>query len=403
MQLVEKTIIRRGHPFYKGLDYLSFLSKNLYNAANYVMRQEFFASKKLTSAFTLCGIFKTQPDYISLLRQVSQQIIIQVAHDWKSFFAAIKEWRKHPEKFKEKPEIPGYKHKTNGRNLLTYTNQSISRSSIKNGHIKLLQTAILIPTKLRHYTEVDQVRISRKSNSYEIHVVYTVPDVEPKTEGITAALDLGINNLAAITFSNGSQPIIVNGKPLKSINQFYNKQIATAQSHIAKEKRKTSRRTEKLAFKRNNKVLDYLHKASRYITNQLVSKGVKLLIIGYNPDWKQEVNIGSVNNQNFVCIPFLTFIRQLKYKCKLVGITVELHEESYTSKCSFLDQEAIEKHEQYAGRRVKRGMFKAANGRKINADINGSYNIMRKAAANEISFDLNAVEGIVICPTSVSL
>jgi putative transposase len=185
---------------------------------------------------------------------------------------------------------------------------------------------------------------------------------------------------------------------MKSVNQYYNKTKAKLQSKLENDKR-TSKRIEKLTLKRNNKINDYLHKASRYIVNQLVSKDISKLIIGYNKQWKQDINIGKRNNQNFVNIPFYKFISMLEYKCELEGVEMITHEESYTSKCSFLDNEPIKKHDSYLGKRIKRGLFRSSKGELINADLNGSYNIMRKVVPNFT----NGIEGVVVHPRLITV
>lgn len=157
---------------------------------------------------------------------------------------------------------------------------------------------------------------------------------------------------------------------------------------------------QRLTDKRNNKVTDYLHKASRVLVNQLVSREITTLVIGKNPNMKQDINIGKVNNQNFVQLPIMRFADMVKYKCELEGINVVLNEESYTSKCSFIDGEQICKHETYMGRRIKRGLFKSANGKYINADVNGSYNIMRKAIPNVFA---NGIEDVGVHPLVLTI
>jgi putative transposase len=204
--------------------------------------------------------------------------------------------------------------------------------------------------------------------------------------------------LVTISYSDGQNPIIINGKPLKSINQFYNKRKAQFQSKL--KNNKTSKKINKLSNKRNNKINDYLHKSSRFLVNQLVSKNISKLIIGYNKQWKQDINIGKRNNQNFVNIPFYKFIFMLKYKCELEGVEVILNEESYTSKCSFLDLEDVRKHEKYKGRRTKRGLFISSKNKLINADLNGSYNIMRKVVPNVFT---NGIEDVVVHPRLVTI
>lgn len=191
-----------------------------------------------------------------------------------------------------------------------------------------------------------------------------------------ASIDLGLNNLATVS-SNVTKPFIINGRPLKSINQYWNKQKAKLQS-LLKGNKKSSKQIQLITKKRNNRINTYLHKSSREIVNFLVSNKINTLVIGYNKEWKQNISIGKVNNQSFVGIPFYTFIQQLEYKCKLEGINVILTEESYTSKCSFIDNETLEKKDTYLGKRIKRGLFKTKEGKLINADLNGSLNILKK-------------------------
>ena len=157
---------------------------------------------------------------------------------------------------------------------------------------------------------------------------------------------------------------------------------------------------KRLTDKRNDKVTDYLHKASRMLVNQLVSMEIATLVIGKNPNMKQDINIGKVNNQYFVQLPIMRFADVVKYKCELEGIKVVFNEENYTSKCSFLDGEEIRKHEVYVGRRIKRGMFVSKEGRKINADVNGSYNILRKAIPNAFA---NGIEGVGVHPLVLAI
>ena len=210
-----------------------------------------------------------------------------------------------------------------------------------------------------------------------VEIGYNKVEGEIKTDnGRYVSIDLGVNNLATIT-SNVFKPFIINGKPVKSINHFYNKEIAKKKSKLPT-RIYSSKYIQNLYRKRNNKITDYFHKVSTYIVNQLVSNQVNTLVIGYNSGWKQDIDMGKKNNQNFAYIPFCKLINMLEYKCALKGITVLTNEENYTSKCSFLDDEPICKHEKYLGKRVKHGMFKSSDGTIINADVNGSLNILKK-------------------------
>ncbi len=182
------------------------------------------------------------------------------------------------------------------------------------------------------------------------------------------------------------------------MNQYFNKKKANLQSKLETNVY-TSKQLNKLSLKRNTKINDYLHKSSTYIVNQLVDKSVNTLIIGKNKDWKQDTNMGRKTNQNFVSIPFNKFIDMLSYKCKLQGINLILKEESYTSKCSFFDNEPIKKHSVYSGKRIKRGLFKTGSNRLINADVNASYNIMKKAVPKAFA---DGIEGLSVNPLKIS-
>ena len=189
-----------------------------------------------------------------------------------------------------------------------------------------------------------------------------------------------------IVTSINEKPLIINGLPLKSINQRFNKRSSKIKSELSlKNQKYHSKKLYNITNKRNNKVKDYLHKSSTFLVNYLVSNDVTNLIIGYNENWKQNINLSKKNNQNFVSIPFYTLINQIQYKCKLKGINVILINEAYTSKCSFLDNEEIKKHNEYLGNRIKRGLFKRKiNNQLVNADVNSACNILKKYLLKEI-------------------
>lgn len=220
-----------------------------------------------------------------------------------------------------------------------------------------------------------------KATHYVVEVVYErAPEPAALDPALIAGIDLGINNLATIASNKvGFIPVIVNGRPLKSINQFYNKRRAALLAQLAPGQR-TSQRLAHLTDTRNRRIAHALHTASKRIIDLLMREGIGTLIIGKNDGWKQGVNLGRRTNQTFVMIPHAQLIHMLTYKAELRGIQVILTEESYTSKCSFLDDEPLGHQEQYVGRRVHRGLFRAADGRRINADVNGAANIIRKVA-----------------------
>jgi len=338
-------------------------------------------------------LMKSHEAYKALPAKVAQQVLRVLDKNWQSFFKAIAAWREDPSKFgKARPCLPKYKDKQQGRNLLIYTIQALSKPALREGSIVPSQLPIRIETK---HQNVDQVRIIPRHGFYVVEVVYeqapTQADVDPT---LYAGIDIGINNLATLTSNKeGFVPRIVNGRPVKSINQFYNKRKAELQSKLGHQG--TTNRMQRLTNTRTRRINHYLHTASRRIINLLVAQGIGTLIIGKNPNWKQEVEMGKRTNQQFGCSPHARFIEMLAYKAELVGIQVLITEESYTSKCSFLDKEPIKKQESYAGKRVKRGLFRAADGRLINADVNGSFNIIRKVAPNVFE----GVEGVVVRPS----
>lgn len=407
MQLVEKHIISKNHIHYDECDSICLLSKNLYNKANYIIRQEFINTSKeketglrdyaiYLNYFDIRKILINSDEYTSLPRKVSNQTLMLLDKNWKSFFKSIKDYTKNKSKYNGKPKLPQYKNIDTGRYITIYEEGAISKKDLKKGLCGLSGTNIKIPTTKQH---IKQCRIIPKGEHYVIEIIYNINESPVKSDNNRyCGVDLGVNNLATIG-SNVIKPIIINGKPLKSINQYYNKKLSEYKSKLSNGK-KSSKKINKLTNKRNRKIEDYLHKSSRYIVNHLVSNNINTLVIGNNKEWKQDINIGKVNNQNFVNIPHSTFIHMMEYKAKLVGINVIITEESYTSKCSFLDNEPLCKKEIYLGKRIKRGLFQSSNGKLINADLNGSYNIIKKAAPNCFK---DGIEGLSVNPMVITI
>lgn len=397
MHLTERHVISENHKLYKEIDKLSFLSKNLYNATLYLVRQDFILNGVYLNYNKIQKTLQNtnNVDYRALPSKIAQKTVEQVHNNFQSYFAALKSYKKDPLRFKAKPRIPKYKHKTDGRATLVYTPQTFSKPQLRKGTIALSGTNIKIKTKVKNPKEV---RITKQTYCYIIEVIYNCnQESKNLNQNSKAAIDVGVNNLAALTNNLNLFPLLINGRPLKSDNRYYNKKNAELQSKLPKDQH-TSKRIRRLTHKRNNKVFNYLHNASRCIINHLVSNDIGTLVIGYNQDWKQEVNIGKVNNQNFVQIPFLKFVNQLKYKAEIEGIKVITTEESYTSKCSFLDLEEICKHEEYAGRRDNR-LFKSKEKKMIHSDVNGSFNIMRKVFPEE--FKSKGIEAVVVQPIGI--
>ena len=271
----------------------------------------------------------------------------------------------------KKIRLPKYKDKENGRNIVIYTNQCFK---LKNNILSLKinnNNKIDINTNLN----VQIVRIIHKGNHIIIELIYN-KEYELKCDNKQyAAIDLGLNNLVTLT-SNICQSVIYDGKKLKNINHFYNKRKALLQSKLNKNK-KTSNRIKRISHRRNNKIKDYMHKVSHLIVAYMETNNLNTLFVGKNSGWKEGINIGKTNNQNFVAIPYNLLISMLDYKCKLSGIKMIILNEAYTSKCSFIDNEKICQHKTYCGKRIKRGLFESKYGHKLNADVNGSFNIMR--------------------------
>ena len=331
MQLVEQHIIGKNDPRFELIDSAAFLSKNLYNAANYAVRQVFIFEQRYISFNQMDKLMKHSPDYCALPRKVSQWVLKQLDHDWLAFFAASRTYRVTPDVFTGRPSLPNYKHKTDGRNLLTFTNQAISRRCLKRGLVQPSGLPIEVLTK---HPELQQVRIVPHKPHYTVEVIYekAIRVSENLSPAYFAGGDIGLDNLVTITSNKpGFTPVVVNGRPLKSINQYYNSRRAELQSVLPVGA--SSKRLERLTDKRNRRIRHELHLASRRVIELLVQAGIGTLIIGKNDGWKQEINLGRRTNQNFVAIPHARFIQMLAYKAELVGIRVIAREESYTSKC----------------------------------------------------------------------
>ena len=350
------------------------LAKNLYNSANYEMRQSFIARNR-KSGYQISTEFakNNQPDYRALPAQCSQQIINLLEKNWKSFFKSIKDWKKNPKKYKGRPKLPKYKDK-DGCFPILFAKQSFGKKFDYLKFPKVMKFKIKTRISLE---QIKQVRIIPEATCFKCEIIYEkeIKQNENLKFENKMSIDLGVNNLATMYSNVDGKSFIMNGKPLKSINQFYNKKLAKLKSLVGKS---SSKRIKNFTKRRNFKVKDYLHKASRLIVNLCIQNNIGHLIVGHNKNWKQEINIGKRNNQHFVGIPFLMLQNQLKYKCKEVGIIYQETEESYTSKCDHLANEEMKHHDNYLGKRVHRGLFQSSRGKLLNADVNGAIGIMRK-------------------------
>ena len=230
MHLVEKYIIDKNHSLFKEAETLCFLSNNLFNYANYIIRKEIFKTGEYLNYNAIQKQCQGTPDYTALPAKVSHQVLLRLHESGQAFFVTNKEYKQHPDKFKSPPRIPKYRHKTLGRNVITYTSQAVSKSALKKGLIHLSQTQIVLATDVK---EVCQVRIVPGIYRYkiQIEIVYFKPvSLERRVTGTIAGIDIGLNNLATLTENQpGFKQLIINGKPLKSINVYYHKNKASLQ------------------------------------------------------------------------------------------------------------------------------------------------------------------------------
>lgn len=372
--------------------------KNLYNRANFLIRQEFINNSKYISKFDMFNLLKNDPDYIAMPARVSRGVLRTLDANWLGFFQSIKDWKNNKSKYKGKPNLPKYLPK-NGKFNAIFTDGAVLKPLKKKKGIGLSKLNLRINTNI-DYKMIKEVNIKPlKSNKYSINIIYEFKEPSKMVNNNNyCSIDLGLNNLMTLTSNKtGLKPLLVNGRPLKSINQFYNKQKSKYQSELPNGV-KNSKKINKLSFKREMKIKDYLNKSSKFLIDWCLENELNTIVIGYNEFWKTEINIGKRNNQNFVNIPFHKLVWMIEYKAKKIGINVLKHEESYTSKCSFLDLEDVKKHEVYKGKRIKRGLFQSSTGKLINSDVNGSLNILRKAVPGSF---VNGIEGVAVHPRRV--
>jgi putative transposase len=378
------------------LEELTHLSKNLYNYANYQIRQHFFDTGKMLGEFdlTLKLARENQVDYRAMpTAQSAQQTIKLLFKNWKSFFKSIEGYKLNPKKYLGRPKLPKYLKK-DGHNILIFTNQNCK---LKDGYIHFPKKSKIEPLKTKITSKIKQVRVIPQATCFVVEVVYEKDIQKVNLVNDTyLSIDLGLNNLVT-TFNNiGENPFIINGKIIKSINQYYNKKKAKLMSYIGD--RGVSNRINRLSHKRECKINDYLHKSSREIVNYCIKYKISTIIIGDNKNWKQNINIGKRNNQSFVSVPFSKLIQMISYKAEEVGIIVKTTEESYTSKIDHLANEEMKKQERYLGRREKRGLFRSSLDIILNADVNGAIGIMRKVVPKKVNLTLGGDRGAVLVP-----
>jgi len=369
-------------------------SKDLYNEANYIIRQEFINNGKYISYYKMNKDLKAHDNYRLCMSQPANCVLRLLNKNWASYFKAIKDWSKHREKYLGKPSLPGYKNK-HGRFIWEIPNNScyIDGNELCFRMKKLSSVKWFTRAKGR----IIQVRFVPHSNFYMMEIVTEIEteDLPQNFESKRiASIDLGVDNFVTMTNNIGERPIIVNGKGIKSINQFYNKRRSKEQSNVKHRNNQfSSKKLSAITNKRNARIKNYMHCTSKYIVEYCNKCNIDTLVCGINKGWKQRPNIGHVSNQKFVSIPYNMLIKQLEYKCQDYGIRFITTEESYTSGTSFLDGEFPVKENYDKSRRKKRGLFQSIN-QLINSDVNGSFQIMRKVFPNAFD-ECYGIEGVL--------
>ena len=388
---------------FRNLKYLCHIAKNLKNQAIYNVRQHYFKNRKYLSYNENYKMLKNSENYKKLNSNMAQQILKEVDESFKSFFTLLKLAKNG--QYNGKIKLPNYLDKDGFTTLVIgfvrlkddmlivpYSN------SFRKTHKEI---AIKLPPVLKD-KKIKEIRIIPKQHSryFEIQYIYEVEEVQRElNKNNVLGIDLGIDNLCTCVTNTGAS-FIIDGRKLKSINQYYNKINAKLQSIKDKQKiERTTLRQKRITRKRNNRINDYLSKAARIIVNYCLNNDIGKLILGYNEDFQRNSNIGSINNQNFVNIPYGKLRDKLIYLCKLYGIEFKLQEESYTSKASFFDGDEIPIYDKenlqeyvFSGKRIKRGLYQTSTGKLINADCNGALNILRKSKVVDLSVLYNRGE-----------
>lgn len=388
---VDRHVINKNHKFYKLIDTYSYRSKNLYNYANYIIRQEFINNHKYIKYYDIAKQLKDSQPYKELMSQASQCTLQVLDRNWKSFFVAIKDWKKNPSKYLGMPKLPKYKKKEGRFPWFLKNNQAYIKDNKVYFKMKIFE-GYGFPTNVKG--RLISVRFVPKGCVYVMEIVYETEVEEIKnTNDKVLSIDLGVNNFVTMVNNIGDTPIIINGKGIKSYNQYWNKNKAKIQGEIKHRNNKGwCNRLDVLTLKRENKMNNFMHHASKFIVNYCKSSNIDTIIIGKNDKWKQKSKMNNKSNQQFIYIPYEKLIHMIKYKAEENQIQVIETEENYTSGTSFLDNEEPIKENYNKSRRIKRGLFKSNNGTLINSDVNGACQIMKKVFPNAFA---NGIVGIL--------
>lgn len=374
---------------YKLVKHYCYHSRALYNSAIFICQEYFKETGQYIGYSDLYFEIKENFHYREIPAMISQQIIRLVDKNYRSFFALLK--KKNSGQYADKIETPKFK-KSGSEFILILDN---TRVKLRKGELKITKD-LIVPFSYEINGVIKQTVIKpRGGKYYEILISYeeNKQDVKQLNENSFLSIDLGLNNLASCYSEKDC--FIINGKPLKSYNHNYNKRKAKIQNELKKKNDKHwSNKLAQITNNRQSWVNNYMHQSTSIIVKYCVENNIGTIICGYNQTWKNGINLGKKTNQNFVSIPHKNFIDKLKTKCENIGIKFELQEESYTSKCSFLDNEEVCEHEKYKGSRTKRGLFQTENKTKVNADMNGAANIAKKYFGR----DLQPNKGGIVTP-----
>ena len=410
---IVKFNIKKSHIDYKYIKTQLIESKEIYNFANYILRQLYFKNsnkhkyslefineypslkdlflkyieenKQFSSLFykIICEFSNLKQYSINL--KIVQNIVDKLKNDWTSYWKLLK--MKKNKTYDEKINIPRYKKKYN---LVEYNNQVISKKKLKQGYIGTDKMKQGIKIANRHKVlDCKCFRIYNKNDKILCELIYEKEIEQVKKNDKVASIDIGLENLFTIVFNYNKKGTSIKGTKLKAINQYFNKEKARLQSMLPN-KQYVSKFINQLLYKKIEQLRNYIG----YYTNKLIeilrTERISKLVVGYNKGWKQEINIGSKNNQSFVNIPFRKILDILRYKLEDNGIEYKEQEESYTSKASYLDNDEIPIYKEetneikFNGRRIKRGIYKSKQGKIINADLNGALNILKKSGGKLI-------------------
>ena len=408
MDSTEREIIYSTDERFDLIKNLCHLSKNLYNASLYDVRQYYFETKSYRTWQSQAPLFSKnkQLDYYALQSHLAQQVLMQVGRQFLSFFN---------NKSNKKKRIPKYKDK-NGYNVITFNKVTISRQvdfdedrqiytytlCKRSYNLKIKSTKPNVKMVKFVYDEVNDL--------IKCFKIYEVERPKLKKDNSRYfSIDPGLNNIVSIYNNIGIRPLLYNGRPIKSINQYYNKTTAKLRSELPTNV-KSSKRLKQLSLKRNKKIDYEMHKISSHIINEAVKNNISKIFIGNNIGWKNEINLGRRNNQNFVNIPHTKLFNQLLYKGLLNGIEVIFTEESYTSKASFFDKDKLpvygegeNDNHKFSGRRISRGLYKDSKGNLWNADLNGGGNIMRKVSDRAAYKGIRKTKELMKMPILITL